>query len=228
MLDTIAKKGTRIAVPAQLLPLIVGALSFVRVCWLIFAEKSEERRRRRREAREAAARTAGDECEAEGWDTATTPTNAAMSTAVSTASKRPALNRWSTASSSVGLGIRHFFSPNLGRPTPMTPAATPNTDVFDEHEHGHAESHAGYHPWHRRYVVAWLPWLSLFEFWHNPHGSDGEEHGDVESSSPLANIETEDTGASADVKEKMEVQTVEEVTVVVVEEEENDDVITGE
>jgi hypothetical protein len=42
MLGVLAQNGSQIASPAQLLPLLIGALSFLRVLWLIFREWREE------------------------------------------------------------------------------------------------------------------------------------------------------------------------------------------
>src|ERR1700712_2440510 len=43
MIDTLAQNGN-IAYPAQLLPLLIGVLSFARVLWFIYDEWSEKRK----------------------------------------------------------------------------------------------------------------------------------------------------------------------------------------
>lgn len=186
MTGVLAKNGN-IAYPAQLLPLIVGALSFIRVLWLINANVSAERKKRQRAAKEATRCLAGDECEAEGWEqptpVPTTPTT-----------PRPGLNKRISTASSFGLGIKHFFSPNLGD-SGLT--HSPSEDTVDEDTRPHRMR-----PFHHRYLVAWLPWLSLFEFWHKHMPKDCEV--------PPEDMHPECCCNEAEVKEKTALAVVEE------------------
>jgi hypothetical protein len=123
MLKTLAQNGN-IGYPSQLLPLIVGALSFLRVIWLIYDEWKKHRRE--------ASRTSDTRFEAARQTT-----------------KKPSLYNYYGFS----LNIIKIFSPSTRLDT--TPAF----------EFEHPNLPCTLRPWHQRYAVALLPWLSTFDFW---------------------------------------------------------------
>jgi hypothetical protein len=123
MLKTLAQNGN-IAYPAQLLPLIVGALSFLRVLWLIHAEWKERVKK--------------------GSSTSHSRFEAASETAA-----KPLLHNW------------HAFSLDIIKN--FSPSAQSDTTPAFEFEQPNLTSTL--RPWHHRYFVALLPWLSTFDFW---------------------------------------------------------------
>jgi hypothetical protein len=105
MLSVVAQTGA-IGTPAQLLPFIIGAISFLRILYLIYKESKE------------AAEKAAEE------------------------SDLPPLTFMQT--------VRKLISPSARWGPPAT------TDHDDSYM---------VHPWHRRYIVSWLPWLTVSKFW---------------------------------------------------------------
>jgi len=119
MLQTLAKHSN-VSAPAQLLPLLVGTLSFARTVWLIFYEHGNEILQ--------AVRT-----ETAGMEPRTRAEKFRLG---------------------FHLSIQRFISPtsggNVGRPREAS-----------------VQTHTAFtlRPWHQRYLVAYLPWLSIFGFW---------------------------------------------------------------
>lgn len=105
MLNTLASYG-EIAYPAQLVPLIVGILSLVRVLWLIYCEWKNS-------PRDGTTR-----------------------------------NAWCTYQYFLDI----LWCPSKLDDTASGESAGPNTPYT-------------LRPWHHRYLVAYLPWLSMLSFW---------------------------------------------------------------
>lgn len=131
MLETLAQHGD-IAYPAQLIPLIVGALSFVRVLWLIYAEwkEADEKKSRRSNNDEPSKKT----------------------------KRHPSLSNAYRFSFDI---IKRIFS-SSAQPEPETP-------TFEDE---HPDMPDILRPWHHRYAVALLPWLSTFNAWKLAEGDN--------------------------------------------------------
>lgn len=126
MLQTTARNGN-IAYPAQLIPLIVGALSFLRVLWLIYAEWKEADEKR------------SNKC------------NDDVNARKQKAKHHPSLSNGYHFSIDI---IKRIFS-SSAQPEPSTPS-------FEVEQPDLPEI---LRPWHHRYAVALLPWLSTFKSW---------------------------------------------------------------
>jgi hypothetical protein len=149
VLDVFGPNGN-ISYPAQLLPLLIGALGFIRICWLIFKQWRD------------GPEDCCDENEAGGEKVGVGPGAAAALDA--------------------GLGIM-----------PSSPAYPNATNAaggrFDD------ASMVANRSYLTRYSVAYLPWLSQFEFWkspkrHRPLPTAVEEEGHNYRDSPLVGVET--------------------------------------
>jgi hypothetical protein len=125
----IGPNGT-ISYPAQLLPMIIGALSFIRICWILFQKWLNP--------------------EPDCCDENETPAG----TLTESKGVPP-------ATPNAGLGL-------LASP-PLDSAVTGTRQDYDQHI-THRRSLA------MRYLVAYLPWLSQFEFWKNPKGHRKLQH----------------------------------------------------
>ncbi|KAG0645238.1 hypothetical protein D0Z07_8935 [Hyphodiscus hymeniophilus] len=121
MLQTLAKNG-EIAYPAQLIPLIIGTLSFVRVLWLIYSEWQEKNDR---------------------WS--------GSSNGEVKKTHHPSLH---TGFNFTLDTFKQFFSFSA-QPESSTP-------TFAAEESSMPDI---LRPWHHRYAVAILPWLSTFDSW---------------------------------------------------------------
>jgi hypothetical protein len=153
-----------ISFPAQLLPMLIGALSFVRICWLIFKQWRD------------GPEDCCDENEAGGEKLGVAPGAPNAPTA--------------------GLGIE-----------PSSPAYP---DVTTNASGGRLDdaSMLANRSYVTRYMIAYLPWLSQFEFWknpkrHRPLQTAEEEEGHHYRDSSLAGVQTshepaEDAGRSKD------------------------------
>jgi hypothetical protein len=130
MLQTLVKWGN-IAFPAQLVPLLVGVLSFARVLWLIFLEWLD------------------------------TDDEAASGEEQGHPSTHP--HRSAYAKSMRG-GLR--LLPPWTKARRDRPVAVKPENMQDRHK-----------PTHFRYLVGYLPWLSVFPFWRR-------ELRDIENLSP--------------------------------------------
>ncbi len=119
-------QGSTIAYPSQLLPMLIGLLSFVRIMWLIF--------RQRRWPEEGA------------------------STEVEPSKPIPSFRLTPEQRQSNGLGLHPMPSPAYSQATTAA-------------DHGLDHSMTIHRPLHLRLLVAWLPWLSQFDFWANPRGA---------------------------------------------------------
>jgi hypothetical protein len=131
MWQTLAQNSTIIQYPSQLLPLLVGGLSFIRVLWLIYVEgrdrvKEEKDNNQRRFNRH---------------ETMTKP----------------------SMRNAYGLGLNFFKI--------LSPAKRPREAVIFEAEPSFPQP---LKPWHHRYLVALLPWLSAFESWKLTDKNDAE------------------------------------------------------
>jgi hypothetical protein len=115
-----------ISYPAQLLPMMIGALSFLRICWLLFQRWLNPE---------------PDCCD----ENEVTP------------GKLNESNGGPPATPSVGLGLLSSPSSDSERP-----AAGTGQD-YDQ-------SITRQRSLAMRYLVAYLPWLSQFQFWKNPKG----------------------------------------------------------
>lgn len=139
-----------ISYPAQLLPMMIGLLSFLRICWLIF-------KRRLFPTEEGC-----DEDE--------------------TSREKLGVTQGAPGIPQAGLGV--FLS------SPAYPEGTPGRiGEYDD------ESIVRNRSLVMRYTVAYLPWLSQFEFWKNPKGhrplqSSAEEDGYNYNDTPLVGIQT--------------------------------------
>ena len=119
MLQTLARHSN-VSAPAQLLPLLIGTLSFARTVWLIFCEHGSE-------ILEAVhTETAGMEPRSRG--------------------QKFRLG--------FHLSIQRLISPLSGVSSGRPREASVRTQTSFIHR-----------PWHQRYLVAYLPWLSIFGFW---------------------------------------------------------------
>jgi hypothetical protein len=116
MLQTLAKWGN-IAFPAQLIPLLVGVLSFARVLWLILSDWVESR---------------------EGKD----------------ASNEEQVSTRHARGTKFLRGIIRLLPPWTDAPPRGRPVVVGHVDKRDRHK-----------PIHYRYLVGYLPWLSVFPFW---------------------------------------------------------------
>lgn len=123
MLGTLAQ-NSRITTPAQLLPFLVGTLSFVRTLWLIFKEHGK------------------------------TVANILRADAEMAENEAPKFLH--IVYLAFDVTIRRIISP-LSVSSDATSTA--------RRERSPPDTPHRYHPWHRRYLVAWLPWLSVFKFW---------------------------------------------------------------
>ena len=124
MLQTLSQFG-HISTPAQLLPLLVGTLSFVRTLWLIFQKHGKAIMNTLREEAEKAENE--------------TP---------------KFLHRVRRA---LEITIRKIISP-------LSVSSDIAVSTVDR-ERSHSNPPLRFHPMHHRYLVAWLPWLSVFKFW---------------------------------------------------------------
>lgn len=135
MLQTVAKFG-HIAFPAQLIPLLIGVLSFARVLWLIFLEWVDS------EDAEAAAN------EEQG---------------------HPVVHPHRSEYANSVRGVLRLLPPwsNTKRDRPAV--ATKPEDRKDRHK-----------PIHYRWLVGYLPWLSIFPFWrHELRDIENLPHAEV-------------------------------------------------
>jgi hypothetical protein len=137
MIQVLAQHG-EIAYPAQLIPLIVGVLSFVRVVWLIYAKWKEGNEKSSRSNNATAMRVN---------HTLYNPYYFSLDT------------------------IKQIFSSSAQpeRNMPTFEADQPNMPAI-------------LRPWHHRYAVALVPWLSTFDGWRIADGSSPPSP-DVERSS---------------------------------------------
>jgi hypothetical protein len=138
-----------ISYPAQLLPMMIGALSFLRICWLLFQRWLYPE---------------PDCCEENEI-----PTGGLIKS-----------NGVPSAAPNAGLGL-------ISSPSPDGAAAGTGQD-YDQRITRHRSLAT-------RYLVAYLPWLSQFEFWKNPKGhrklrNSPEEDGRNYHDSPLTDIRT--------------------------------------
>jgi hypothetical protein len=134
-----------ITYPSQLLPLCVGALSFLRVLWLIYRE-GKERIKEESSAEKTRSAAAGGR-----------------------PAKRSLYNCFGFS-----LDIRKLF----------TLPARPDSALVSEVEQ--------FRPWHYRYLVALLPWLSTFDFWLKADSNNHELHEEQSLSSDIQIRYTED------------------------------------
>jgi hypothetical protein len=123
MLDTLGTHG-HINSPAQLLPLLVGSLSFLRTLWLIFQEHGK---------------TVMDILRAE---------------AEMAEKEAPKFLR--SIPRVFDITVRRIISP-------LSVSSDTASAVHHERSHSHTPHH--FRPLHHRYIVAWMPWLSVFKFW---------------------------------------------------------------
>jgi hypothetical protein len=161
MRRTLAKYGD-IAFPAQLLPLLAGGLSFLRIVWLIYVEWSKGS-----EALPSRANLDGTH-EHTGAHEHTGPLHA----------KHPIDSSEATTSGRYSAFLRWL----RGHRASHGPADQDNDN--DENEDGVALSSR---PNYQRYLVALWPWLSTLDFWKHPQGklSSAEE-----GSAPTAELKT--------------------------------------
>ena len=118
-------KKSQIAYPSQLLPMLIGLLSLVRIMWLIFRQWY--------------------------W-----PEERALTRKISN-KPIPLLQFTPEQPQVVGLGLRPMSSPAYSETTTAV-------------SHGQDHSMSIHRPLHLRLLVAWLPWLSQFDFWASPRG----------------------------------------------------------
>lgn len=149
VINVIGPNGN-LSYPAQLLPLLIGALSFVRIWWLMFKQW--------RDGPEGCC----DENEAGG--------------------EKAGLGPGAAAAPDAGLGIM-----------PSSPAYPNATNAAGGGFDG--ASMVANKRFLTRYLVAYLPWLSQFEFWknpkrHRPSPTAVEEGGHNYRDSPLAGVQT--------------------------------------
>ena len=142
VLNALAQNGGIIN-PSQLLPLLIGATSFLRVLWLMHEDWKEGHKE-------------------EGSNVHYGPLGT---------SKSPA-NRFRFG------GI---FSPTMSRS---------NTGTAE------ADHLPIKRPWHHRYMVSWLPWLSTFDFWMKPrvHEAVRQEDAEGQGNQQGRQLETMSTG----------------------------------
>jgi hypothetical protein len=129
MLQMLAQHS-QIQYPAQLLPLLIGGLSFIRVLWLIYAEGRDRVKEQKTSNQERFNR----------HETMTKP----------------------SLRNGYGLG-REFWKI-------LSPAKRPSDAPIFEVE---PVLSAMLRPWHHRYLVALLPWLSTFDSWRLSERNDG-------------------------------------------------------
>ena len=140
-----------ISYPAQLLPMLIGVLGFLRVCWLLFKRwwYPEE-----------------DNCD----ENEAAP------------EKQDGSSRAPPDTSQVGLGL--LTSPTAYSPSPT---AVNGQDYYNGNERRRSLV--------KRYLVAYLPWLSQSDFWKNPKGHRSlqnslEENGNHYRDSSLTAVRT--------------------------------------
>lgn len=158
--DVIGPNGN-IDYPAQLLPMLIGALGFIRILWLMFKRWRwpEDESNEEEEVQQKSAMPPGAPPGTPG----------------------------------VGLGL-------LSPQTPFSDAPTANdeTDYDDSVTQGRSFA--------TRYLVAYLPWLSQFEFWKNPKGHQSlqnslEKDGNPYHDSPLTATQTSyKSGKDTDIR----------------------------
>jgi len=130
LLGTLAQHSD-VRPPAQLLPLLIGVLSFARTLWLIFDEHGK-----------TIAKILRTEAE-----------NAKILRAEAENEPPKILHNIRRG---FEITVRRIISPL------SVSSSTVSTDGSEQ-----SQSHMphGFHPWHQRYLVAWMPWLSIFKFW---------------------------------------------------------------
>jgi hypothetical protein len=109
----------QITYPAQLLPMMIGALSFLRICWLLFQRWQNP----------------PEECGEEDEATPRAPPN----------------------TSQAGLGLL---------PSPSAYSEAKSGVIGQDNDTSIVRNRSVV----MRYMVAYLPWLSQFDFWKNPKG----------------------------------------------------------
>ena len=124
MRQALAQYG-HITTPAQLLPLLIGTLSFIRILWLISREHGKAIQNTLRAEAEMAEHEAPKFLQR---------VHLAFKTTI-----RKIISPLSVSSDIAGSTVHRERSPSN----------TPHR----------------FHPLHHRYLVAWLPWLSVFKFW---------------------------------------------------------------
>lgn len=152
-----------ISYPAQLLPMLIGALSFIRICWLIFKQWRD------------GPEDCCDENEAGGEKLGVAPGAPNAPTA------------------GLGIGPSSLTYPDV---TDASGARLDDASILANRSSV------------TRYTIAYLPWLSQFEFWknpkrHRPLQTAEEEGGHHYRDSPLAGGQTsyrpsEEAGRSKD------------------------------
>lgn len=149
-----------IAYPAQLLPMLIGALSLVRILFLLYRQWS-----RSKEAKEGNARKE-------------------FATKLGTSPQSPQVSRYTTGG---GLGLHTTLSPTEHSFSPS--AVSEGTTVVSP---GQDHSSSFDRPRYLRYLVAWLPWLSVYDLWTNPNGGHARlpDMEDDSRGSPLLNMRT--------------------------------------
>jgi hypothetical protein len=145
MWQTLAQNSSIIQYPSQLLPLLVGGLSFIRVLWLIYVE-GRDRVKVEKDSNQARFNR---------HETMTKP----------------------SLGNAYGLGLNFFKI--------LSPAKQPREAVIFEAE---PSLPPPLKPWHHRYLVALLPWLSAFEAWKLTDKHDAEV--DPERSAPMGASES--------------------------------------
>ena len=142
MLQTIAQ-FSHVLNPAQLLPLLIGTLSFVRTLWLIFQEHGKSIKNVLRAEAEMAENEA------------------------------PKLLH--NIHRAFEIIIRKIISPL---------SVSSDTVSTVQREQSHSNTPHRVKPLHHRYLVAWLPWLSVFKFW--------KHYCPMEESLPTTSVGTPD------------------------------------
>jgi hypothetical protein len=150
VLGVIGPNG-KISYPAQLLPLLIGTLGFLRICWLLFQKWLNP--------------------EPDCCDENEVPPE-----------KLNKSNGAPPATPGVGLGL--LSSPSAGSERPAAGTGEDSDQSITRHRRLAI-----------RYLVAYLPWLSQFQFWKNPKGdknlqSSPEEGGRNYRDSPLTEMRT--------------------------------------
>ena len=120
--DVLGPNGN-ISYPAQLLPMMIGALSFLRILWLLFQRLRN-------------------------------PSVDSYDGNEATQQKVGGSSGASTDNPRAGLGLLHY--------SPATNAVIEGEDYDDSLALNRSPI--------ERYTVAYLPWMSQFEFWKNPKG----------------------------------------------------------
>jgi hypothetical protein len=139
MRRTIAQDGG-IRFPSQLLPLLIGGLSFIRVLWLIYAEGRDRVKEASKNNNERFAR----------HETMTKPS------------------------------LRNGYGLGLAFLKILSPSRQPRDVPIFALEEESLPAFLG--PWHHRYLVALLPWLSTFKSW--KMGEQNDASLDIERASP--------------------------------------------